>query len=200
MLRLLLGVILLGGGYGCQVGAAGVIHGEAGSALTQSVRYFDGLRWREAWVSEREVVEFYQPGQARTAGSAAPGATLLVEGGGVRIWRLSQPSAGGAAMSRALAPSSMVSPVFHLSSLGGSRLALSGNIVVRFKSEWSEAQIQKWIATQTLTQIKRLNGIKPTYVLGVGGGLEALARANAIHESGEVVYAMPEWWRELKKR
>ncbi|MDZ4262670.1 MAG: hypothetical protein U1B30_10105 [Pseudomonadota bacterium] len=198
--RMLLALMLTGVMSGCQAGLAGVLPGEAGAALTQTMRYFDGQRWREVWVNEREVVEFFPPGQAVAARAVAPAATLLVEGVGVRIWRLGQQAGEAVAVSRALAPAKQLSPVFHLSSVGGSRLALTGNIVVRFKPEWSDKQIQAWIAAQNLTQIKMLNGVSAIYVISVGSGLDALARANAIQESGAVVYAMPEWWREISKR
>ncbi len=204
VLRMLLALMLTGVMSGCQAGLAGVPPGEGGVALTQTMHYFDGQRWREVWVNEREVVEFFQPGQAGVAraltSDLTPAATLLEEGVGVRIWRLDQQAGEAVAVSRALAPAKQLSPVFHLSSTGGSRLALSGNIVVRFKPEWSDKQIQAWIAAQNLTQIKMLNGVSATYVISVGSGLDALARANAIQESGAVVYAMPEWWREISKR
>lgn len=197
--RMLLALMLTGVMFGCQAGLTGEIPADEGAALTQTMRYFDGQRWREVWINKREVVEFYQPGQESVARAVAPAATLLVEGAGVRIWRLDQ-QAEAVAVSRALAPAKQLSPVFHLSSAGGSRLALSGNIVVRFKPEWSAAQIQAWIAGQRLTQIKILNGVSATYVLHVGSGIDALTRANAIQEGGAVVYAMPEWWREISKR
>jgi len=195
--RFLLGVVLGGLMLGCQAGPTGATQGDA--PLTQTMRYYDGQRWREVWVNEREVVEFIPPGQESTARAALPTATLVVEGRGVRIWRLDQVDAANR-LSRGLASSKEYSPVFHLSPQGGSRLALSGNIVIRFKSGWSIEQIQAWIDSQKLAQVKILGTEPATYVLSVGNGLDALARANAIQESGEVEYAMPEWWREVSKR
>ena len=200
MLYLLSGLALAVVLYGCQAGAAGGVQGESNQALTESVSYFDGTRWREVWVNGREVVEFVQPNQTRAAHMAIPAATLLVELPGVRIWRLHSGADESTAVSRALAPTRVLSPVFHLTSVGGSRLALSGNIVVRFQPEWSAAQVQAWIAKQKLVQVSVLNGAAATHVLHVGSGLEALARANAIQQGGEVVNAMPEWWREAGRR
>ena len=200
LLRLLVGLVLSGAMLGCQAGVTGAVQDVASAtAATQAMRYYDGQRWREVWVNDREVVEFVRPGQVSASRSLAPAATLLVEGRGVRIWRLDQVGAP-LTLSRSLAPAQQLSPVFHLSPAGGSRLALSGNIIVRFKPEWSAEQIQAWLATQNLAQVKVLSGMVATYVLSVGNGLDALARANAIQESGEVVYAMPEWWREVSKR
>jgi hypothetical protein len=195
-LRFLLGLVLGCAMLGCQAGLTGAVQSEA---LTQTMRYYDGQRWREVWVNDHEVVEFIQPGQESITRAVAPSATLLKEGRGVRIWRLDQADAP-LTLSRSLTSAKQYSPVFHLSPTGGSRLALSGNIVVRFKPEWSEAQIQAWLTAQNLAQVKVLSGMPSTYVLSVGNGLDALEKANAIQESGEVEYAMPEWWREVSKR
>lgn len=197
VLRFLLGLVLGGVMLGCQAGLTGAAQADA--PLVSAMRYYDGQRWRDVWINERELVEFVQPGQEGAPRTVAPAATLLKEGRGVRIWRLDQ-AQPGATSGRALAPAGQLSPVFHLSPRGGSRLALSGNIVVRFKPEWSEAQIQAWLTTQGLAQIKVLDGVPVTYVLHAGNGVDALARANAIQEAGEVEYAMPEWWREVSQR
>jgi hypothetical protein len=198
MLRLLVGLLLGGAMLGCQAGLTAAVQAEVQS---QAMSYYDGQRWREVWVNEREVVEFVPPGQERSSRAAAPAATatLLVDGRGVRIWRLDQAGAP-LALSRSLAPANHYSPVFHLSPSGGRRLALSGNIVVRFKPEWSAAQIQAWLSAQRFAQVKLLSAESAIYVLSVGNGLDALEKANAIQEGGEVVYAMPEWWREVSKR
>ena len=201
LVYLLSGLVLAAALYGCQAGAASGVQGEgSSSALTESVRYFDGTRWRQAWVNGREMVEFVEPNQTRAAYTAIAAATLLVERPGVRIWQLHSDTDRSTAVSRALAPERTLSPVFHLSPVGGSRLALSGNIVVRFQPQWSVTQIEAWIARQALVQINVLNGVVATHVLHVGSGWEALDKANAIQQSGEVVYAMPEWWREAGKR
>lgn len=199
--RFLLGLVLGGVMLGCQAGLTGGVAAE--TAMTQTMRYYDGQRWRQVWVNEHEVAEFVRPAPEGAPRSAAPAAaaTLLVEGRGVRIWRLDPQGAGGVTLSRSVAPARHYSPVFHLSASGGSRLALSGNIVVRFKPQWSEAQIQAWLIAQGLVQLRVLSGVpSPTYVLNVGSGLDALERANAIQERGEVEYAMPEWWREVSRR
>lgn len=199
--RFLLGLLLGGVMLGCEAGLTGAVAEDA--AMTQAMRYYDGQRWRELWVNEHEVAEFVRPGPEGISRSAAPAvaATLLREGRGVRIWRLDPQGAGAVTLSRSLTPARRYSPVFHLSATGGARLALSGNIVVRFRPEWSEAQIQAWLTTQGLAQLRLLSGApSPTYVLSVGSGLDALERANALQERGEVEYAMPEWWREVNKR
>ncbi len=200
LLRCWLGLLLGGVMLGCQAGLTGATQGDAGTALTQTLRYYDGQRWRDVWVNDREVVEFIAPGQQGAARAITSAATLLVEGRGVRIWRLAPQAGGAVTLSRRVAPERSLSPVFHLSPTGGSRLALSGNMVIRFKPEWSEAQIQTWLTTQGLTQLKVFSGLPATYVVRGGNGVDALLRANALQESGEVVYAMPEWWREINKR
>lgn len=197
--KIALGSLLACTVFACQAQLNGSSQGSA--PLTQSVRYYDGQRWRQVWIDEREVAEFIRQGQEEVSRAVAPAAaTLLMDGGGVRIWQFDVDGRGAVAISRSLAPAKRYSPVFHLSAAGGARLALSGNIVVRFKPEWSEVQVQSWLAAQNLEQIKLVSGQPVTLLLRVGDGLEALERANAIQESGEVLFAMPEWWREVRKR
>lgn len=195
--RILLGMVLAVAVAGCQAGAAGARAADA--LLTKSVRYYDGQQWREAWIDEREVVEFVSPGQASPARAAASTAELIVDGRAVRIWRLKEGQAPET-LGRSLVSAKKISSVFRPSAQGGARMALSGNIIIRFKPEWSEAQIQSWITAKGFIQANALNGLPSTYVLGIGNGSDALAKANEIHESGDVVYAMPEWWREVSKR
>lgn len=181
---------------GCQAGPAVA---EAGTPSAQGTRYYDGQRWRKLWVNEQELVEFVAPGREVTTRALDPAGTLLEERNGVRIWRLGK-GESATRLSRSAPPPQRLSPVFRLSPNGGVRLALSGNILVRFKPEWSDARIQEWIAAQRLTLVTVLKGRSKTHLLTVGGGAEALERANAIHESGEVSSASPEWWREVTLR
>lgn len=173
----------------------------AEKTLSQSMRYFDGQRWREVWVSDAEVVELIQDeNDVSVLRSLAPAAQVVKQGPKIRIWRLDQ-TTSAAVITRDLANAGLVnfSPVFHLSASGGSRLILTGKLTVGFKQDIDLASVTAWADEQGLTFIKALS-LPRTYLFDAGEGLTALAKANQIQESGIAQYAVPEWWREAYKR
>ncbi|MEI8157941.1 MAG: hypothetical protein WCH60_13840 [Burkholderiales bacterium] len=93
------------------------------------------------------------------------------------------------------------SPVYREGgSAAGRLLALPGGVIVNFKPDWSDAQIQAWAATKGYMLGQRLNILGNWYVLPTAAGQIALDIANAIQESGEVVSASPNWWKETVTR
>lgn len=173
----------------------------AEKTLSQSMRYFDGLRWRYVWVSENEVVELIQDeNDASVLRSLAPGAQLVKQSPRMRIWRLDQ-TTSAPVITRDLAGAGLVnfSPVFHLSASGGSRLVLTGKLIVGFKQDIDLASVTAWADEQRLTFVKALS-LPRAYLFDAAGGLAAMEKANQIQESGIAEYAVPEWWREAYKR
>lgn len=160
-------------------------------SASEKVTWFDGQRQRSAWVSEREFAEF---GQALSASEA--GAELEKESRGVRLW-LSRDDAPGRVRSlRAKAVRAKLSPVFYQYRDGGPRMALAGNILVRFKADWDIGRIEAWAADHQLKLLKPVLKSRNIYLIESEPGMASLELANEIHRSGEVVYATPNWWRE----
>lgn len=124
--------------------------------------------------------------------------TIKASSGAIRIWQISGET-GAQAMqkTRAAYPAGKYSPVFRD---GGRLRALPGNIIVRFKSEWTETTCNNWLETQQLTLVNKLNAGNNTYVIKAEPGLAALTLANRIHQSGDVVFAHPNWWTEVGKK
>ena len=168
---------------------------------SQSMRYYDGLRWREIWLSEQEVAEVIQGQQdAALFRSLVPNAQLLQQGKTIRIWRLDR-TTSAPQLTRNLAGAGLTqfSPVFYLSISGGTRLVPSGKIMIRFNEDLNQAHLTDWANEQGLTLVKQM-GLAATYLFDAGDGMAALEKANRIQESGAVQYAVPEWWREAYTR
>ena len=79
-------------------------------------------------------------------------------------------------------------------------MALPGGVLVKFQPGWSSQQIDTWLATRSLPTGQAM-AIGPAWrLLPTAPGSEALARANRIQESGEVVSASPNWWTQTTAR
>lgn len=168
----------------------------------QSMRYFDGRRWRTVWVNPEELAEFaVDDGNDNLLRSLAPGARLVQQGRKFRIWKIDQTGSTATAVTRSLnsAEASRFAPVFQLSASGGSRMVLSGNIIVRFKQDKDQQQLQDWAKQQGLQQVQKMT-IPSTYLFYAGQGSLALEKAESIQQSGEVKFAVPEWLRQAYKR
>ena len=78
--------------------------------------------------------------------------------------------------------------------------ALPGNVIVYLNPSWNAAAINDWLAKRKLQTVKKLDIGKNVYVIKSAPGLDALNLANELHSSGEVVSAMPDWWKEVSTR
>ena len=87
-------------------------------------------------------------------------------------------------------------PVFRE---GGELKTLPGGVIVKFSSAWTAGQVEAWLSEWGFAEYRPLNG-RHTWMIESAGGLSALDLANRIHESGEVVYASPNWSVERQRR
>jgi len=174
------------------------------STLTISYAWHDGEREQLVWLNPALVAEFSTLPEnesavkrAYPAASAEPGSRGIA-----RIWRVE----GGAAErvlldARAANTVGKYSPVFSDGAADGARKrALPGGIIVAFKPDWTESRVTAWAAAQALPIASKLEIGPNIYVLKTDAGLAALATANRIHRSGEVVSAQPDWWVEVTTR
>ena len=163
-------------------------------------KYFDGRHWRSVWLDENEVAELIEDNAASVLHSLAPNAQLLQQGRRFRIWRLDQ-AMPVQQLTRNLnsVASKRFLPVFRLSAHGGARLVLTGNLVVRFKQPVESSALLSWADTQGLTLLQRMT-IPETYLFTVAEGVSVLEKANQIQATGEVRFAVPDWWRPAYKR
>ncbi len=168
----------------------------------QSMRYFDGRRWRTVWINPQELAEVViDNGSEGLLRSVSPGARLVQQGRKFHIWRVDQVMSTTSVITRSLngIVDGRFAPVFQLSASGGSRMVLTGNVIVRFKQDMEASQLQGWAQQQGL-QLRQKMSISATYLFYVGQGTLALEKAAQIQASGEVKFAVPEWWRQAYKR
>jgi len=157
--------------------------------------WYDGDTKRTITVNSNVIAEFSRGESAiKNAVSGAREVTLRVPAG-ARLWDVSE---GGGVSKAAVA--GKTSPVFHDGrSIATSRRALPGGIIVTFKDGWDTARVQDWAKSKNLTIKSKMN-FGNIYVIDTDVGMSALTLANQIHESGEVVSAQPNWWKEVTTR
>ncbi|HEY5649161.1 MAG TPA: hypothetical protein VIU33_06650, partial [Nitrospiria bacterium] len=86
------------------------------------------------------------------------------------------------------------------STSGGRKRALPGNIIVYLDPAWDSPAVRQWVSERNLEIIQKLEIGPNIFVLKTGPGLEALELANTLYLTGEVVAAMPNWWKEVSTR
>ncbi len=182
----------------------------AGQAVTlqQAYVWYDGKQERKIWLNPNLVAEFH--GGKNTAAKSTVKTVYadavpvpMRRSGSVRLWNLGSGVNSESAV-RTLATANAAgnySPVLHDGpSATGRKRALPGNIIVYLKPDWDAAAISAWVSQHQLEIVKKLEIGPNIYVIKTGPGLEALNTANALHQSGEVVAAFPDWWQEVATR
>ncbi len=175
----------------------------APSTLGQSYTWYDGGRERTVWLNPQLIAEFNASAEGTSAvRQARPGAQPVPRGrGATRIWRVDGDAQAALAAVRSAPAAGSVSPVFHDSANESGRLrALPGGVIVYLNPAWSEDEARRWAAGRGLEIVRKLEIGPNVYLLKTPPGLAALETANALHKSGEVVAAMPEWWQEATTR
>lgn len=171
----------------CLLSATAMAAGPAGNF------YYDGGRQHALLLDDTLVAEF---GQAPNAvKSAIPGAQPEKVNGGAAIYRA---PAGSYKAALGVAPGAALSPVFHEGgSPAGRLMALPGGVLVNFKADWTAQQVNDWAAAKGLVIDKKLAIGQNWYAIKSAPGQASLDLANQIHQSGEVVSASPNWWKEV---
>jgi len=174
---------------------------KAGSALTQTYTWYDGAQAQTIWLNPNVIAEFDPSTQSsqmtKAVDAKAQMLPLKQSQRGIRLWQVQTPAnmvVRGLSVSN---PSGKYSPVFHDStSNSGAMRALPGNIIVYLDPKWDAATTSNWIAAHKLELVKKLEFGSNIFVFKTAPGLDALNIANALYQSGEVVAAFPDWWKE----
>lgn len=173
------------------LGALALVIGLAPTAGAGSLYYYNGSSAQKITPEPSQTAVFAPYGQssaARSAGPAAPWKFVTL-----------RPTGGGTAATSGDA--SKTSPVFREGdSPAGRLMALPGGVMVEFKPNWTDTQVSAWLASKSLTVEHRMGIQGNWYVIHSPAGQAALDLANAIHESGDVVSASPNWWKETVTR
>jgi hypothetical protein len=158
---------------------------DARQAKAKSMAYtwYDGGQPRQVWLDNSLVAEFGH----RTESASKP----VLAANGVRVWRQDDP-----AVTRAQADGRM-SPIMRDSGSGRMR-ALPGNVIVTLDPGWNKDQIDAWLTANQLQEASRL--ANNVVVVSAPPGLPSLELANRLQESGKVVAAQPNWWKQTNQR
>jgi hypothetical protein len=178
--------------------------GTAAASLPQAYVWYDGDTRKTVWLDPAYVADFSKreeksesaPVRALSDKQKSPinalGATLYVMG--------SRNPGPTAVKSLSISdPAGSYSPVFRDGPrAAGSVKALPGDIVVQFRADWSEKQIEEWTKDKALPIVRKLSFSPNTYLLKHRPGLDCLLKANEIRSGGEVLQSYPDWWTNLK--
>lgn len=174
-----------------QLGALALAAGLAPSVFAGSLYYYNGENQQRITPEPAQVAEFAPYGATSAARSASP----------TKAWKFVTLRAAGVGAAETGAGATKTSPVFREGdSPAGRLMALPGGVIVQFKPDWTDGQVNAWLTSKALTAKQRLAIRGNWYVLHSSAGQAALDLANAIHESGEVVSASPNWWKETVTR
>jgi hypothetical protein len=163
--------------------------------------YYDGSQQRPITRQADLVAGFAQGARRDAVASAYAGAVALPGVGDslVRIYRL--PQVGARSTDRAAAPAAAVSPVYREgNSPAGRLMALPGGVLVKFKPDWTRPQIDTWLAARGLAVERKLAMDGNWFRVGTPAGDASLKTANEIYESGAVLAAVPNWWKQTHTR
>lgn len=173
-----------------QFGALLLAAGLAPSVFAGSLYYYNGVSQQRITPEPTQIAEFAPYGATSAARSASP----------TKAWKFVTLRAAGPGTADA-AGGAKTSPVFREGdSPAGRLMALPGGVIVQFKPDWTDTQVSAWLASKALTAKQRLAIRGNWYVIHSSAGQAALDLANAMHESGEVVSASPNWWKETVTR
>lgn len=170
--------------------------------LQQSYTWYDGDIKREVWLNSQLMAEFNPTIAQKNRISAASVEMRIVDDnmGSVRFWRIDPQSTAKSTISliSTRIKSNPVSAVLHdgASTNSGMR-ALPGNIILYLNPDWDQATAERWLKQKNLQVISQRKLISNVFVIKSKPGLDSLLKANELYESGEVVAAFPNWWKEL---
>jgi len=166
----------------------------------KAITWNNGKRDVTSWLNPEEYAEFYTP-NSETKSSTAKRIESAVAlrnthsqqiktHGITTIWRAesqqvdaivskSLTDTANAAPNAKLPPS--VSPVFHSSPHPNSpRMALPGNVIIRFQSDMAVGNIDIWLTQQNLIKVRSLPGDGLTIVVKSEPGIAALNMAGRL--------------------
>ncbi len=158
--------------------------------------YYDGGQRHTLLLDDTLLAAF---GAAPSAvKSVLPDAQTAQTRGGAAIYRIQPGSYKSVA---GVIPGAAVSPVFHDGgSATGRLMALPGGVLVNFKPDWTAQQVSDWAAAKGLAVDKKLSIGQNWYLIKSAPGQASLDLANQIHQSGDVISATPNWWKDTSTR
>jgi hypothetical protein len=167
------------------------------SGTIQPYHWYDGGEKRIIYLDENMIADFNATSETAAKAATSSGMTPVRTIGNVRLWTMSSFSAKAALNTiKANDSTGSYSSVFRSSEKGGPLSALPGRVIVQFPSDWDEGRIKQWVSDQGETINGKASFGTNFYILDTPPGLVSLETANRLYETGDVLLASPNWWKE----
>lgn len=182
-----------------------------GALSGEAIYWHEGKILKQAWMALDELAVFRAPAGDESVTDhlldTFQGAKVISENDFVIVLKISWTSSAAAAgddlqgLSGA-AGAGRICPVFYTAreKQTGSRIIPTGEILVQYPVSDSESKIEAVEAEYGLERVKVFDFSPNTFLYDAGDALEAISRANELYESGEVVFAYPNWLRSRVQR
>lgn len=169
---------------------------DAGAAA-QPYHWYDGDKQRTVYLDQTMIADFNPQSDATTKAASDTGLTAGKTIGGTRLWKLSSGSTKTALNTvKSQVQTGKYSPVFRDTQASGQARALPGNVIVQFADDWDEAKIKQWVSDQGQSIDSKATFGTNFYILTTPPGMASLEIANTLFETGDVLLASPNWWKE----
>lgn len=163
------------------------------AAIAASAHYFDGGIQRDITLDPQFIAVINAAPTTSTLGSSSRSATSPTPAPLVVIQPASQP------LVRSVGTTT--SPVYREgNSPAGRLMALPGGVLIKLDPELTDSQVRAWASGKGLSIKQRLNISGNWYVVDSAPGAASLDLANALQQSGEVLAATPNWWKQTAGR
>ena len=172
-------------------------------SLTRSVEYYDGPTKRKLWLSEELVAEFDPSDAGRDAVLRGDPSAKEVEQPqkSVRLWRVHAVTGTDKFARAASSETVRFSPVLHDGPAPGLPMrAMPGGIVVTFPKDWDRTRIDGWLGARELKVEGDVAPEANMALVSAPPGLDSVRIANELHETGELVDAVPNFWQQATTR
>lgn len=173
----------------------------AQAAGPTSFYWYDGQVRRELWLDSSQVVDFAVKaanGAPLIKSSAVAAALPPVANAGTATTsgtatNPSAPQKGGGADAQ------KVSPMFRDTTGAAPTRALPGGVIVTLKQPLAPDEARMFLEQRGLVPVSQI-GNSAMWLVESPAGLESLALANRLFESGEFAGAAPNWWRPRARK
>jgi len=173
----------------------------------KAITWNNGKRDVTYWLNPEEYAEFHMPDsntKQNTSAAAVRNANSqqVKTHGMTTIWRAGpQQVKTIVSKSPVDTTTSRVSPVFHSSPHpDASRMALPGNIIIRFQSNMTAESIDTWLTRQGLFKVRSLPGDGLTVIIKSEPGMATLNLVEQLSSQTDIDEISPNWWSEAHLR
>lgn len=180
---------------GCSLNAK--VSDTGGTTAVQAYQWYDGDKKKTVYLDETMIADFNPQSAATTKAASNSGLTAARTTGGATLWKVTSGSTKSSLSTiKSANQPGAYSPVFRSSQANGQTSALPGNVIVQFASDWDEAKVRQWVSEQGQSIASKASFGINFYILSTPPGMESLEIANRLYETGEVLLASPNWWKE----